>query len=760
MSQNINLVDMYANNENDRKPSTASSMELFDLQPTEMNPSLARIASFAADNLQGSPGVGFSDEATLNDSSEPSEESMFGQASPVTSPDFSSPSVDTGRSLNVNALEFQSTVPTAPIQLAGQVDTTANFNAVEVQSSALAMNVQLAGQMNGNPYAEHNFGMAASTFSRGERPRMYNQRLRTFAWRERDPNAETVTIWIRDDKVGLIIGTGGEKVREIEKESGNCEVSTCPEWEAMMQDGVLSRPIRLTGTETQIRKAEHLIRKTIENAPELPPNPFDRGRVVSFCDQVPDFNHAPSPGRPVHWNNFGEGSRADYPHHRLFSGRPDLGEQSEERWNVPAQIGKSYSEFQINPLPFENGCNNSFRTGKQPRRELQGDVYDESLGFTDADITQFLPGYFLPVDAIFEKLNFTGSIRTKDIKNVVRVLRQHGEASGDISGILKVLSTHSDEYFPCKDALSLLKGLRIKNFDLPSAKARQFYQKYLRGQTEAEATTSPEQFVLWAPFLVMELKRLKGIAENLAKEQQSNEIEKDKNRLLQRQCNELKLKDLAQINNIYNLREKIDQLLEERDQEVKKEIGHLRSAWHKTFAENNRLCDENKQLRAQNNWLSGWNEIVESKALDHAIEVEGLSQENEELMERIRDLRDDSEGQQEIITQLEISNRIELAHLQRENDDLHSKIADFELETIRLKMDIEKVERQNNELCAVGPNLEDENRLQKAEIDRLKTELRSLKSIRQPRKSRFQRFPPYNKFNGGSSISGPSPSTV
>ena len=89
------------------------------------------------------------------------------------------------------------------------------------------------------------------------------------------PNRVTVTIHVPSSKVGVIIGRGGETIRDLQDRSG-ARINVTPDNAATVQSA--DRPVTLVGDEAAIQRAKALIDEVI-NAGEVALD-----RVWALCD--------------------------------------------------------------------------------------------------------------------------------------------------------------------------------------------------------------------------------------------------------------------------------------------------------------------------------------------------------------------------------------------------------------------------------------------------------------------------------------------
>lgn len=101
---------------------------------------------------------------------------------------------------------------------------------------------------------------------------------------------DTVQIMVPDRTVGLIIGRGGETIRDLQDRSG-CRVNIVNENQSV--NGL--RPVNLKGSAEAKQKAKELILEIVESDTRQPPNPVprassgqDSGRVVDSIFIPPD----------------------------------------------------------------------------------------------------------------------------------------------------------------------------------------------------------------------------------------------------------------------------------------------------------------------------------------------------------------------------------------------------------------------------------------------------------------------------------------
>jgi far upstream element-binding protein len=74
-----------------------------------------------------------------------------------------------------------------------------------------------------------------------------------------DPNATIMNI--PNNKVGLVIGRGGETIRELQEKSG-CKIAVAPDNQQKV--GSSERAISLSGDPTAIQRAKQMIEEIIE----------------------------------------------------------------------------------------------------------------------------------------------------------------------------------------------------------------------------------------------------------------------------------------------------------------------------------------------------------------------------------------------------------------------------------------------------------------------------------------------------------------
>lgn len=464
------------------------------------------------------------------------------------------------------------------------------------------------------------------------------------------PGELRVTIFIPDDKVGLVIGTMGSCVKWLEEQT-ECRIISCCSSEARTPDG--QRPVNMTGTPLGISEAYKTIWGLIDSS-------WDR--------LVPTTRNSPN--------------QAQNHQAYLVNSPPSQKDHEEERPSSRASNGS--------PATFQEAV-----TGTPPAK-----ASDNHRDFSDYTIREYLPGHYIPTSDILKNLNVPGGhIRKAQLQEFVENLKvqsknndairifnsklqrennptlRERKGTRDISNLLKEIKNNKEEFYSFDDAIKLLEGMETTDLYVPTEEAKAIYRRnIIQSQGNAASSLSPTSSILWLPVLVSEIARLTAIGEELAYRTQSKQEDENKYSILQERYEKLKMENLAKDNVLFKLREQHSKLLEQYDGEAQQEYAQLQR-------------EKDMVLEQLNSVLSRLQKELGLRADDQK-RFDKLRAEDKKIFDtRTRWLRYENAEQKDKILTLEL---LENAHKP-------------------LRGDIERLERDNVELRRIISRLQENN---------------------------------------------------